>query len=194
MKSFVYPQDFAWISKVIPKTFLYFWSFSWQITCQCFPSIELERSFVGGDFVRGAARLNITTLLSRSCRRSLSILWLHHSFILIHFWGRFSTVCTLHIIGTRNRSHNLKNGMKTQIFFRRGHSPVWRKGFNNCSISVKVVNYNFFVKWKETTGHPPLHFVKWIIERLRVNGPLIREERLLSFPPALCLLTHFRLS
>ena len=154
MKSF---QDFAWISKVIPKTFLYFWSFSWQITCQCFPSIELERSFVGGDFVRGAARLNITMLLSRSCRRSLSILWLHHSFILIHFWGRFSTVCTLHIIGTRNRSHNLKNGMKTQIFFRRGHSPVWRKGFNNCSISVKVVNYNFL--WNEKKQLATLPFI-----------------------------------
>ena len=84
-------------------------AFSWQITCQCSPSIELKRSFVGRDFVRhcmeepgAAAPLNITTLLllSRGCRLCLSILWLHHSFILIHFWGRFETVCsvcTLHI-------------------------------------------------------------------------------------------------
>ena len=61
-------------------------------------------------------------------------------------------------------------------------TPVWLKGY--CSISVKVVNYIFLWNENETTGHPPLHFVKWIIERLRVNGPLIREERLLSFPPS----------
>ena len=92
-------------------------AFSWQITCQCSPSIELKRSFVGRDFVRhcveepgAAAPLNITTLLllTRGCRLCLSILWLHHSFILIHFWGRFETVCSVYTLGLRCR--NLKSG------------------------------------------------------------------------------------
>ena len=48
----------------------------------------------------------------------------------------------------------------------------------------KSCQLHFLWNENETTGHPPLHFVKWIIERLRVNGPLIREERLLSFPPS----------
>ena len=47
----------------------------------------------------------------------------------------------------------------------------------------KSCQLQFLWNENETTGQPPLHFVKWIIERLRVNGPLIREERLLSLPP-----------
>ena len=47
----------------------------------------------------------------------------------------------------------------------------------------KSCQLQFLWNENETTGHRPLHFVKWIIERLRVNGPLIREERLLSLPP-----------
>ena len=169
-------------------------AFSWQITCQCSPSIELKRSFVGRDFVRhcmeepgAAAPLNITTLLllTRGCRLCLSILWLHHSFILIHFWGRFelSAVSAHYTLGLR--CGNLKSGSDESPnigILSDVQTPVWLKGY--CSISVKVVNYIFLWNENETTGHPPLHFVKWIIERLRVNGPLIREERLLSFPPS----------
>ena len=48
----------------------------------------------------------------------------------------------------------------------------------------------------ETSGHPALHFVKWIIEGPRVNGPLIGSERLLSSHHRLVaqLVAQFRLS
>ena len=48
----------------------------------------------------------------------------------------------------------------------------------------------------ETSGHPTLHFVKWIIEGPRVNGPLIGSERLLSSHHRLVaqLVAQFRLS
>ena len=57
---------------------------------------------------RTERRYKTFLLLSRGCRLGLSILWLHHSFILIHFWGRFEASAHYTILKVE-KSYNIEN-------------------------------------------------------------------------------------